>query len=455
MMSVPHCSWNHATQLNEQQIVQITGQSTTIEFLEQSNRHYAIPDADVDYSYVLVITRNVSKQVKRPKSYYCCLPSECKSLYCTDKQRVFYSHCNVQHNHNKKYVCHICMRVCNSQRAHTIHLHHCSNTRKQHRVQYKPQIDSALQSEIEALQDEMNDDATSDTANDFDDIVEQSYDNHQRFVTYSPLLIRQETLELFIINNGNDKQHTEWIPQGCASFLMESSSSLCGVKRHGIAYRYCYDVNEPVLVGIPVYYCSIHKIKFNALHECVANEMLLRNNVAKTFDIMIFDRTVITDAVWCMISSLSLITLNDSHVAQVFRHNYKRYEIQKHYKHNKIVHGIDSYTKCSNDKCYLSQFSEQQNAVLICTYKLLVNRSIKVAQTKSIFQRHVVPKSVWPKATELQEQIITVKSSPQIAMDHTFKIARFGTYKQLLQPRTTNQCGKRKYTQTVDAKSIN
>ena len=66
------------TQLNEQQIEQITVQSTAIEFLEQNNQQYAIPDTDISYTYVLATIQDVSKQVKRPKLYYCCLSSACK-----------------------------------------------------------------------------------------------------------------------------------------------------------------------------------------------------------------------------------------------------------------------------------------------------------------------------------------------------------------------------------------
>lgn len=120
---------------------------------------------------------------------------------------------------------------------------------------------------------------------------------------------------------------------------------------------------------VPVYRSTTHKIKFNALHDRVADEMLLCNTVIKTFNIVIFDRTHITDAVWCMISSLALITLSDSYVAQVLRYNYKRYDLQKHYKHNKVVHQIHSYDKCNNNNCYINKYTDQQNAALIpCVY---------------------------------------------------------------------------------------
>lgn len=135
---------------------------------------------------------------------------------------------------------------------------------------------------------------------------------------------------------------------------------------------------------------------------------------------------MITNQLWVQICSDSLISLNDSHVAQKIRHAYRRHNVQKHQYHNHVVHDSESTTECINLGCW------QVPLIVMQQFRTAVQRGLPVAQTKSIFQKSIIPQHILPRSGEFHQQLMTHHMSPCIAMDHTFKFARIGTYNELV-----------------------
>ena len=68
----------------------------------------------------------------------------------------------------------------------------------------------------------------------------------------------------------------------------------------------------------------------------------------------------------------------------------------------------------------------------------IVTQRSGTAWTRLIFQQSIIPEYLWPCATDFQRDVLLKHMSHAISFDHTFKIARFGVYNDIVNQRTHN-----------------
>jgi hypothetical protein len=68
----------------------------------------------------------------------------------------------------------------------------------------------------------------------------------------------------------------------------------------------------------------------------------------------------------------------------------------------------------------------------------VVQRGLGVSQTRLIFQQSIIPEYLWPCATDFQRDVLLKHMSHAISFDHTFKLARFGVYNDIVNQRAHN-----------------
>ena len=117
------------------------------------------------------------------------------------------------------------------------------------------------------------------------------------------------------------------------------------------------------MIKIQRYTCITHNNVFNALDECVNQQMIDTKSIIKSVDIAIFDKTVITHRLYISIASNCLVHLNESHVVSQLKHTYKRNYIDKTTKH-RLIHNNNNHI--CDKTCYGLQDVYDSNLWIVC-----------------------------------------------------------------------------------------
>ncbi len=426
-------SWNHSDAADIDDRVKNQLKQKKLLYESHTILAYTIPGTQQTSQYIQINTRSINIR-SRTSKYYCCAAT------CRVKRSVFDRLIHLQNHicsfHNKPTVhpCTTCFKQFSTLPSLKKHVKYCD-------AQWNDRIKSVANNK-NILQDEIDDAAQNLN---IDDVVDDSVtvstnipaSNTARHIGYIDRLIRVEQLQLLFpkpsLDDNNASCLTEYVPTQC-----DVKHIGCHVLRHGTTVRICYDVCEPILLEVPQYRCITHSSTLSGLSTTI-QQHLLDNKIVKSVDIVQYDRTLITASLWHHIASHALIALNDAHIPQLIRHTYQRHDIHKQLKHNVIVHG-STESHCSHTECYKLSYGTN-NDQLIQLHAAAVQRGLGIRQTRQIFQQSIIPEHLWPCATEFQRDVLLKHMSHAISFDHTFKIARFGVYNDIVNQHTYNPNG--------------
>ncbi len=437
--------------------------------LTANNRIFVSESMSTDSTYYVI----KSYMPNRPqiKTHYMCIPSTvatCKQPHLCDLIKSMNTHLNAFH---KTHTCNLCQRKLRSIRALTSHIASCQRTES---TKYKTRMHTVEQQVTNDLIDELmsgnhnteQQDTDVDTfkllqetessdnvidccdIND-DDVIDKSVDSihnnsDQRTISMSVTLLTQRAMHLINLKhiaNTNSCTYNNWLPTRCTQ---HSDTQQCNIVRHGYVYRTVYDVNEIICVRIPRYSCSNHGLSFDAMSDNMTQQ-LERDSVYKTVQVYAFNQVLVTSELYNMIASINLVTLNESHVWLILNHQYQRVYECKRRLHIALSR---SELHVCNYECYGFTASTKYVNEIIRIFEKQRISGISITSTKNIFQHHIVPVSIMPKAMQQKHDIITQHCSHAISIDNTFKVARMGSFRELATPVVHQQPNKRKYTQT-------
>lgn len=393
---------------------------------------------------------------RRPKVFYACLGPQhvCTTVSVYNNHDDFVNHMSYQHKPH--ITCPNCSTLITPPKYKS-HYEAClrASTSLTKTVNARKQQNEDIQLENDILMDEMNDkDQQFDVIKAEDQLIDELEDRYQPIqrnkragiCAYSTPLLRIETLQYLDISIPerddltDNVQYLEWTPHSC------DKADNCNIVQHGTFVRFCYDSNEPFLIEIKRYRCTKHftinkksnkraDITFNMLSECVNKQMNERLTVRKSHDVHVFDSVLITASLWTTIASNTLITLNDSHVNTMIKHTYRRHWQRKQQLHMDHKHAADPQHICTASECYGLTLHKADEWVTL--YQALAQRALDISTTRALYQRHIVPTAVLPRHNQLQHKIITECCSNAISMDHTFKMAKFGLYNEIIKDTRT------------------
>ncbi len=453
--TTPHISWSiDQSKLLTDQARQYLIQHQT-EYVSHTVETYTHPATQIHELYDKIVTVGIGSGNRKNKIWYACRPSNelqlCRHTSIHRTQKEFANHMSNQHRINM--ACLNCDRLIHPT-AYKKHYTACckqyddiAGARKKQIIEMEnsPVNSDSDNDDTDLPQAEIN--AIEDSLVTEDDDYTPMYRNRTVGVcTYSNPLIRIESLQFYDITRPVQTdamyptQFAEWTPTRCEKYTEQ-----CKIVMHGTFLRFCYDTDEPFLLEIRRYKCTTHyniikgkraSTTFHMLHPCVDRQMAELKTIRKTQDVMAFDTVLITANLYTRIANISLITMNDSHCNRIIKHDYRRRWSRKSAAHQDYVLHLnfnltedENHNKihtCTAQHCY--GLTMRHAAGYMTLYGQMSERALDIATTRAIYQRHIVPLAVLPKATALQHHIITQHCSNAISMDHTFKMAKFGIF---------------------------
>lgn len=395
----------------------------------------------LSYAQITVVTIH-TKRRQRSVWYGCYGPQHCCKQAHTSKQSGhFFTHLNNWHRPHT--ICMLCSKLVLPHKF-TSHYNACSAPTdvKQPRLQQREDMEVESQ-ELAAEQNEAIDTAASvdteqllvDELNNNDEYIPVQRIKRIGSVSYSVPLLRIETLQYFDKTvrvtgaDPTDEIFAEWMPRRC-----RYDKDNCNVVHHGTFVRFCYDSHEVFLIEIKRYKCTRHVTganrtsqTFSMLDECVSSQMSAHGNVRKSLDVVVFDSVLLTAALYGDIANITLVILNDSHFNTSLKHQYRRTWRRKLSMHRDYK--PDDH-ECTARSCY--GLTMQKADEWVTLYNTITQRALDIKTTRRIYQQHILPISVIPNALRLQQKIITQHCTEAISMDHTFKVAKFGVYVDIM-----------------------
>lgn len=397
-----HNSWlvDDALQLNNTIRFELNNQQ--LMYVAHTQRILEHPITCKDVHYVVVSTYAINSKHKKAKTHYCCINHnnidyKCQQTKIFDKLDRFLQHVETTHQ-PLLTTCTIC-----SKQLHTSHYQ--THYRKCSQQSIEQSIENNILDIDIAAEDDLIDDSQLDDS--IDELVDLNITRNRKSnnIDIQFDLLDIEELHYYTIvkqtdSNNNNIQYKQWHPNQCSN-----TSTQCNIQRYGTYTRFCFDVSQPFLLQLQRYRCTTHNEHINSLSKCV-NTQITQYNVRKTLDVMQFEQTVITYNLYYYISSIGLVTLNDSHISTIIKHAYRRAFKHKQTKHydNIIyqyninnnttftIHDIDSIHKCTA-VCYgLDNVSKADKVMQI--YNDYVYRALDIATTNKLHHLHIVPQSV-------------------------------------------------------------
>ncbi len=426
----------------------IAEEQTTFDSVTNETRQHEETNECIKYQKI--VTYKVGRERSRKKHYYACHSPQhiCTHVSVYEDQHAFFNH--IRHQHKPHILCVICSKqIAPSQ--YKSHYEACSRIKESGIRQAHNQQAEDIEQENDMLLAELNDAGQQTNVNNMenkligeisDDYIPKPRSKQEGSCTYSTPLLRVETLQYFDLDSPiNDNatgqiEYKEWSPQCC------EKADNCNVVQHGTFVRFCYDMSEAFLVEIKRYKCTTHNtvqnkrksnITFNMLSECVDKQMNKKLTVRKSLDLHLFDTVLITSDLWTTIANNTLVTLNDSHVNTMIKHSYRRCWLRKLALH--MDHKRDPLHTCTARECYGLTMNKADEWVKL--YHTISQRALDIVTTRALYQRHIFPQAVLPLHNKLQHTIITQHCGTAISMDHTFKMAKFGLYNELINDTTT------------------
>ena len=386
--------------------------------------------------YDIVITHKLNAKLQRKTRWYFCRHDSdvCKDIHGYCDKNVFLVH--LERKHTPMMQCTNCRRSFHLHN-YTRHYNECIRPTELMKEAAHQQEDTDMQTETNELLNEFSDVVTTALLHNEADELNNRLDNVNEMVrreritehnAYATDLLRTSTLYYIDLNTRPlislrpDAHYGQWHPTHCDQY---SDNHQCYVQLAGSYYRFCHDVNAPMLASVQRYRCEAHNCTFTALDECVNSQMMKVGTIRKSMEVMVFNTVMITTDLWHYIASTQLVTLTISHVAHILKHQYQRVWQHRHRRH------MDQYTALGVEhscdaQCY--GLSMPNSTGYIALYHKYIHSALDVATIRAIYHDHICPQHVMPAMRKQLHEIHTQHSTNAISMDHTYKIAKYGLY---------------------------